>query len=229
MTNGETPRHLWEGVTPCRVQKKISAVLGSQAIGLEGEKRIGPKVLSGYANETLRIVYQPGALSALKRIKPDVVVGDGFFQWTAFALAYRILYGIPLVVCYERTAYTERKAQWYRSVYRNLVLKFVGAMSCNGKLSKEYAQSLGMDSRRITTGHMVADTDNLKQRAAEINKTQCKDLRASWGTPKMVFLSVGRLVALRDSATVEGVIGSLRWDKCSVYCPVRPGMMYFVR
>ncbi|WP_148202454.1 glycosyltransferase family 4 protein [Syntrophus aciditrophicus] len=210
MTNGELHVIYGKEVTPCRVQKKISAVLGSQGIGLEGEKRIGPKVLSGYANETLRIVYQPGALSALKRIKPDVVVGDGFFQWTAFALAYRILYGIPLVVCYERTAYTERKAQWYRSVYRNLVLKFVGAMSCNGKLSKEYAQSLGMDSRRITTGHMVADTDNLKQRTAEISNAQCQDLRASWGAPKMVFLSVGRLVALKGfSHLLEG------WSKFS--------------
>lgn len=197
-------------VTPERVQKKISAVLGQKAIGLEGEKRIGPKVLSGYANETLRITYQPGALPALRRINPDVVVGDGFFQWTAFAMAYRLIYQVPLVICYERTNFTERNAQWYRRFYRRLVLKLTGAMSCNGKLSKEYAQTLGMDSRKITTGHMAADTENLKKQLAIIKDEKRKELRKSWGNPKMIFLSVGRLVALKGfNQLLEG------WSKFS--------------
>jgi glycosyltransferase involved in cell wall biosynthesis len=182
-------------VTPERVEKKIFEVLGNQAVGLEGEKRIGPKVVSGFAaNTVFRVTYQPGALAALRRIKPEVVIGDGFFQWTSFALAYRVLYRVPLVICYERTFQTERSAQWYRRIYRRLVLKLVGAMSCNGKLSKEYAQSLGMDSKRITTGHMVADTDNLAKQMAEVSENQRVELRESWGSPKTVFLSVGRLV-----------------------------------
>jgi len=194
MTNGCLHVIYSKEVTPERVQRKILEVLGDQAIGLEGEKRIGPKVVSGFANKVFRVTYQPGALAALRRIKPDVLVGDGFFQWTAFALAYKIFYRVPLVICYERTNQTEISAQWYRRAYRRLVLRLVGAMSCNGQLSKEYAQSLGMDSEKITTGHMVADTENLKKQLAGISATRRRELRESWGSPQIVFLSVGQLI-----------------------------------
>ena len=181
-------------ITPERVQKKISGVLGPQALGLEGEKRIGPKVVSGFANTAFRVTYQPGALAALRRVRPQVLIGDGFFQWTAFALAYKVLYRTPLVVCYERTFQTESNAQWYRRAYRKLALGLVDAMTCNGKLSKEYALSLGMDNERITTGHMVADTENLKARVAEVSESGISRVRESWGHPQVVFLSVGQLI-----------------------------------
>lgn len=194
MANGDLHVIYGKDVTPERVQRKIFDVLGQNAIGLEGEKRIGPKVVSGFANTAFRVTYQPGALEALKRIRPDVLVGDGFFQWTAFALAYKLLHRIPLVVCYERTYQTESNAQWYRRAYRKLALGFVDAMTCNGRLSKEYALSLGMDERRITTGHMVADTENLKTKVTEATESEINRLRESWGCPKVVFLSVGQLI-----------------------------------
>ena len=205
MTNGGLYVIYSKEVTPERVQKKISDVLGEHAIGFDGEKRIGPKEVSGFANTSFRVTYQPGALAALKRITPAVLIGDGFFQWTVFALLHKILYKTPLVVCYERTFQTESNAQWYRRAYRNFALSLVDAMTCNGRLSKEYARSLGMDDKRITMGHMVADTDNLKKEVAGISESRRRELRASWGSPKMVFLSVGRLIALKGfRQLVEG-------------------------
>ena len=53
LTNGGLYVIYSREVTPERVQDKISAVLGHQAIGLEGEKRIGPKVESGFAANTV--------------------------------------------------------------------------------------------------------------------------------------------------------------------------------
>ena len=194
MSNGGLHVIYSKNVTPERVQKKILEILGNQAVGLEGEKRFGPEVVTGFANTTFRACYQPGALKALKRIEPEVLVADGFFQWTAFALAYRMLYGVPLVICYERTNHTERNAQWYRRLYRRMVVGLVGAMSCNGKLSLEYSKSLKIDYKRINTGHMVADTENLKKQVAGVSETRRQELRSCWGNPQIVFLSVGQLI-----------------------------------
>ncbi|NBB81151.1 MAG: glycosyltransferase [Verrucomicrobia bacterium] len=128
------------------------------------------------------------------RSEPEVLVGDGFFQWTSFALAHRLRHGTPLVVCYERTFHTERHAQRLRTWYRRQALRFVDAMSVNGSLSREYSQWLGMSPERITTGQMVADTENLSRLVSRVNRAECAALRGKWGDPDWVFVAVGRLV-----------------------------------
>ena len=178
---------------PERVHIKVMDVLGDRAVGLRGEKRIGPNEFPGFANSAVRIVYQPGLLAEIDKTKPDVIVGDGFFQWTSFALLYKIMKGTPLVVCYERTSHTERYAQWYRRAYRRLALKCVDAVCCNGRLCSEYTQWLGMPESRITTGHMVADTENLGVAVASIPAEKREALRKQWDNQETVFLAVGIL------------------------------------
>ncbi len=181
-------------VTLERVQRKIQQLLGPRGIGLNGERRIGPKIISNFANSSVRVVYQPGLFQAINDISPDVVLGDGFFQWTSFGLIRRIFHGTPLVICYERTFHTERHAQWFRTVYRRKMLRWVDAMACNGSMSKDYAQWLGMPCGRITLGHMVADTSGLERASQAVKADQRRKLRRRWGDPEVVFLSVGQLV-----------------------------------
>lgn len=182
---------------PETVQAKAKAALGARAIGMRGEIRFGqdPELAARFANRTVRIVYQPGVIRQIRETQPDVIVADGFFQWAAFALAYRLRYGTPLVVCYERTALTERGAQWYRRVYRKLALSLIDAMSCNGVLCRDYAQALGMSGERITLGHMVADTEGLASAAAAVTPQHRAAMRAAWGDPGVVFIAVGKLNA----------------------------------
>lgn len=184
---------------PVAVQAKTRSVLGAHAIGMTGEIRLGgdPIAVDRVANKTVRFVYQPGVLRRIAETRPDVLVADGFFQWTAFALAYRLRHGTPLVVCYERTAHMERHAQWYRRLYRKMVLPLVDAMSCNGHLCCEYTMSLGMPRERITLGHMVADTEGLAVTAASLTVSQRLSIRADWGQPDTVFIVVGRLVVAK--------------------------------
>lgn len=182
---------------PQRVTAKVGSVLGDRAQALTGERRIGPESIQGFANRSLRLVYQPGILRAIAESRPDVLIGDGFYQWTSFALAYRLRHGTPLVVAYERTAHTERNAQRLRVAYRRLVLRHVDAMTVNGRLSSEYSESLGMSCDRITMGQMVADTANLAARTAEVSADTKAALRESWGSPDLVFLFVGRLIELK--------------------------------
>lgn len=182
---------------PDRVTRRIIAVLGERAIGMRGERRIGPNEDTGFANSTYRLVYQPGLIKQISSIKPDVLIGDGFFQWTFYAYLYKLWRATPLVVCYERTFHTERKAQWIRTAYRRFVLRYIDSMCCNGTLCSEYTQWLGMPINRITTGHMVASTESMAEQAATVSDIERKSLRQNWGEHEIVFLSVGRLIQLK--------------------------------
>ena len=182
-------------VTPPRVGRKIRGLLGARSIDFSGEIRFGPKIISNFAaNAAVRVVYQPGVLSAIRRTAPQVIIGDGFFQWSSFALLHRIFHSVPLVICYERTFHTERKAQWYRRLYRRIVLRWVDAMACNGSMSAAYAQWLGMPAERITLGQMVADTVGLQNALEDFSVEERRAWRRRWGDPKLVFLAVSRLV-----------------------------------
>jgi glycosyltransferase involved in cell wall biosynthesis len=50
-----------------------------------------------------------------------------------------------------------------------------------------------MDGTKITTGHMVADTDGLREKAATVSRAERDAIRGRWGTPEVAFLAVGRL------------------------------------
>lgn len=179
---------------PQRITRKVQGILGERAVGMTGEKRIGPNSTQGFANRAFRLVYQPGILKAIAATRPDVLVGDGFYQWTSFALAHRLRFATPLVVCYERTFHTERSAQRIRLFYRKQVLRLVDAMAVNGRLAREYSEWLGMEPERITVGQMAADTVGLAAAVAGVSAEDKAALRVSWGSPATVFLLVSQLI-----------------------------------
>ncbi len=183
-------------VVPERVRSKIANVLGGSAIALSGELRLkGEKIASdSMANIGVRILYQPGLIKAISKSKPDVLISDGFFQWTYAALWLRAFKKIPHVMCYERTAYTERNAQWYRVAYRKSVMRWIDAMCCNGKLCGEYVQSLGFPAEKNTYGHMVADIAGLENSATKVTGKQIFELKTKHDLKGTVLLYVGRLI-----------------------------------
>ncbi|WP_028321889.1 glycosyltransferase [Desulfatiglans anilini] len=189
---------------PERVIQRARNILGERAVGLAGERALGfhGNITSEFSNTRLRIPWQPGILREIRKSKPHVLIGDGFSQWTLAALVYRIVEGIPLVVCYERTTHTERNAQWYRRIFRKAVIAFVDAMCVNGSLSRGYARSLGMSEDRITIGHMVADVKELHNKHKNLQLDQVSALRQSLGIPldAVVFLSVSKLIKLKGIA-----------------------------
>jgi glycosyltransferase involved in cell wall biosynthesis len=180
---------------PERVRQKISAVLGRRAVGLTGEWGLGPKADDiGFANSSVSIAYQPGVLRRIWRTRPDVLVGDGFFKWTIPALITRVIRRVPLVLCYERTHRTERNCQWYRTVYRRAVLRFVDAMCCNGQETAVYVRSLGMDTTRITLKNMAADVKGLVAATTLLDASNRTAIRRNYGIEGVCFLYSGRLV-----------------------------------
>lgn len=178
---------------PDRVVKKISAVLGDSAIGLDGERILTlGKTDSGFSNSGLQIPYQPGLIREVMSRKVDVVISEGFFQWTPIAVIRKIIKRTPLVISYERTAHTERDCPRWRTVYRQMVLKTVDAVICNGILSAQYLKKLGMNSDNILTGGMVADTGGLQIQIKNIRKEH--DARWQTFTKHPIFLYVGQMI-----------------------------------
>ena len=178
---------------PERVYAKARKTLGERAIGLSGEWKIGSEDRGGFANSKLSFRFHPALLKIIGQTKPEVLIGDGFFKWSFAALLHRLLRQVPLVICYERTFHTERNAQWYRTLFRRAVVKATDAMCCNGKLSEEYCQWLGMDPGRITYGHMVADTKGLARKASDVHSIMVQRLRSECQISGTLFLYVGSL------------------------------------
>lgn len=196
LVNGRLTLLYYRDVVPDRVRKKVTNVLGKNAVGMTGEIRITGKKSQKekMANTRLRLPYQPGLIKAIVRSEPDVLVSDGFFQWTYAALWLRAFKNIPHVMCYERNAHTERNVQWYRTAYRKFVMRWIDAICCSGQLCGEYAQSLGFPAERATFGHMVADTAGLQNDAANMTGIRISELKARYDLKGTVFLYIGQLI-----------------------------------
>lgn len=170
--------------------------LGDRAVALPGEWQVSlGRKANSFANRSLRLAFQPGLISAIREARPDVIIAEGFFQWTPAALWYKRRYGTPIVVSYERTAHTERRAGRIRTIYRRFAAKHVDVVCCNGSLSMEYCTKvLGVDPSRIVTGAMAADSEYLAERCRLAPAgVQAKELEAL-GLSRPVFTYMGRLV-----------------------------------
>lgn len=179
---------------PKRVSSKLTAVLGTRAIGLSGEWQLGHQDTALAANSTVALQYHPGLLRTIRRCKPDVVIGDGFFKWTLPSIFYKVMHGTPLVICYERTFHTERNAQWYRIAFRRLVVRLTDAVCCSGTLCGEYTRSLGFPADRITYGHQAADVEGLQHAISTVSESEISRTVSDYDIKGVVFVYVGQLI-----------------------------------
>ena len=181
---------------PDRVQARVAELLGERAYGLVGEKTfsLGQPTDGTYANRGLCVPYQKGLWRTVRSIDADVVIGEGFFQWTPVALAKSLLQNRPLIISYERTRHTERNCPRWRTLYRQVVLKRASAVICNGSLSRDYLVSLGYPSTRIVMGGMAADSSLLSIEARNVDCQKRFDLMQRFALQHPVFMSVGQLI-----------------------------------
>lgn len=151
-----------------RVQEKTTQAIGKGAVGLIGEKRIcfGDNSCD-FSNRSIQLPIQRGLLSTVLKCKADVVIIEGFFQWSIAGLIRKLIRRTPLVLSYERTSHTERNCPSWRRFYRKCCLAFIDSALANGDLTKEYLTSLGFNPKRIVTGGMAADAEQLQVLTAQ--------------------------------------------------------------
>lgn len=187
-------------VVPVRCKDKLKSVLGHRAVGLEGEIRLGGKKIENqsFANSGgIRIPIRPGLIRRLRETKPDVILSDGFFQWTYAALFANMLWKTPHLMCYERTLHTERNATKLRIIGRNLAKRYINAVCCNGIQTKEYLMKLGFAEERLFIGNMAADYEGLQSSVKTLKVKDRSILKDKINAKGITFLYVGKLIPLK--------------------------------
>ena len=180
------------------VRRKLREKLGDHAIIMPQQKiiRLG-NADSDFANSSLALHWQQGLYSTIRNVKPDVIIVEGFGRWAPAGIIYSILHRKRLLMFYERTAWTERKAGWWRTLYRRLAGKAVDCFLSNGTLSEQYLrENLGFSSAPIIRGCMSADSFYLHYDVeAELEARHKADREAECRNGKGIrFLYVGRIV-----------------------------------
>lgn len=180
------------------VRRKLREKLGDHAIIMSQQKiiRLG-NADSDFANSSLALHWQQGLYSTIRNVKPDVIIVEGFGRWAPAGIIYSILHRKRLLMFYERTAWTERKAGWWRTLYRRLAGKAVDCFLSNGALSEQYLrENLGFSSAPIIKGCMSADSFYLHYDVeAELEARHKADREAKCRNGKGIrFLYVGRIV-----------------------------------
>lgn len=152
---------------------------------------------SNMANATIRVPYVRGLYRTIRRVRPDLVIADGFFQWTPITLLYCLTHRVPLVIDYERTEHVERHSPRWRTLYRRLVDRFVAGYVINGSLTRRYLTHVlrVAGNKPMVEGAMAADAYGLEQRAAAVPTDEAKALRRSLCPDEgRLYLFVGQMV-----------------------------------
>ena len=117
--------------------------------------------------------YHPVAISLglwgkLNRIRPDVLITEGFFQWTPLIQIWAFFYRVPVFVGYERTSWTERNNSKLKTWVRKIQDKQIAGYLVNGSETKKYLMSIGVKEEKIFVGGMSADGEGLRKGIASI-------------------------------------------------------------
>lgn len=202
-------------VVPQRCQDKLKLVLGSHAIALTGEVRLTGVARDNatMANKGVRIPVQKGLVKAIRESKPDVLISDGFFQWTYAPLLVRMFNtkSIRHIMCYERTPHTERNAGLIRSLYRKFVSRWIDAIDCNGSLTAKYVTDTLGFRKPLAFGHMTAETDGVRNRVTASSDEEVHIIRQKYGLNGLTFLYLGQIIPRK------GILELLRaWKKADL-------------
>jgi hypothetical protein len=153
---------------PQRCIDKIQTEIGENALGLENDKLISFGQKIEFANRGISIPFTKGLYKLIKRSKPDIIIAEGFFQFTPLAVLYSFINRKPLLIAYERTAHTERNCPLWRQLYRRFIGLFVNGYIANGQLTKEYLISQGVKPENVFTGGMCADSKGLSEQVSAL-------------------------------------------------------------
>lgn len=186
-------------VVPQRCKDKLFAVLGSRAIPMKGEVRIGKKHQLGVANKGIRIPIQKNLIKTIKDTTPDVLISDGFFQWTYAPLLIRMnkWRDVKHIMCYEKTPHTERNAPKWRLGYRKFVSRWIDAIDCNGSLTEEFITGKLGYRKPLAFGHMAADTMGIAENVENTTEEEVQALREKHQLNGLIFMYVGRIIPLK--------------------------------
>ena len=176
----------------------IPEVMGHNAIPFRGEKLYNTYERSFKKYNTERgkkIPFTRGLIRAMWKINPDVLITEGFFQWTPLVILYSILRHKPVFMGYERTCHTERNAGLLKKWHRKFTNLFIKGYLVNGSETTKYLKSLGVSEEKICVGGMSADSEGLVNAIKNFPEQGKKDfIRRYKRKEGLIYLFSGQIV-----------------------------------
>lgn len=144
--------------------ERLQRELGSNAVAFKHDYLFDTATMSfnrveGEYGQKIPFMY--GFLRAIRKIKPDVLITEAFFQWTPWGILYSLLFRVPLYIGYERTCYTERNVGKLKTWHRKLSDKFIKGYLVNGIETEKYLLSIGVKQEKIHRIGISADSKGL--------------------------------------------------------------------
>ena len=180
-----------------RTLEKVPSFLNGFSYEYNGEKVLKiRKPFNCDFDSYYRFPFFHGFLKSLGKVKPDVIITEGFFQWTPMVILYSIIHRVPVYLSYERTSHTERFAPKFKIWHRKLTDKFIKGYFANGTETKRYLESLGINPEKIHIGGMNADSEGLRKGIASVSEIQRKEQRRNLGISEggVVYLYSGQFI-----------------------------------
>ena len=144
--------------------------------------------------------YHPVAISfglwrRISRVKPDVLITEGFFQWTPWVQLWGALHRVPVFMGYERTLWTERNNSKLKTWIRKIQDKMIAGYLVNGEETKKYLMSIGVKEEKIHRGGMSADSTGLRAGIAAMSEEEKEAMRRRYKKDGgLLFLFCGALI-----------------------------------
>ncbi len=151
---------------------------------------------SDFANRALVIKRQPGLYKTIKKIKPEIVITEGFGGWAPAGIRYALFHRKKLCMFYERTAYVERNSPFWRTLYRKIVGIPVNYFLVNGKLTEDYLNDgLNFKHTPKVKWCMCADSYNLARSVSKVTDEDKISLKRNLClNDGITYLFVGQIV-----------------------------------
>lgn len=185
-----------------KLKNDIPVKMGQHAIPFTNERF--------YYTKLICFSFTRGLIRTINKIKPNILITEGFGQWTPFVIVYAILKKIPVYISYERTLHTEKNNLWIKTLHRKLTDRFVTGYLVNGSECKKYLQSINIKENKIFIGGMNADSQGLKKsiiHTSEIEKQHLQQ-KLNLDSKGLRFLFTGMLIERK------GLIYLLKvWDE----------------
>jgi glycosyltransferase involved in cell wall biosynthesis len=140
------------------------------------------------------VLLNRGVLSALNKIKPNVVLCGGYNYLASWEAAWWAkLHRVPLLLWSESTASDNRRRHRLVEFMKTRFLNLCRAFVVPGKSSLHYLQELGIGEERIFIAPNAVDVE-LFAGLTEAARHHDLEVRARHSLPSRYFLYVGRLV-----------------------------------
>lgn len=184
---------------------RIKEELGKNAHPYDNELMFDVKTCSfrGFTEGGKQIPLPFGLWKMISKVKPDVLITEGFFQWTPLVQLYGLLHRIPVFIGYERTMYTERNNSKLKTWIRKMQDKFIKGYLVNGSETKKYLESIGVSADKIAIGGMSADSEGLRKAIAAFPEDAKKAFKAHFMqhgyNDGLIFLFSGRVESLKGA------------------------------